>query len=354
MRTQLLPTTLIVFTALASSSSADVLVLDAAKDNTLYEDAGGALSNGAGEYIFSGKTAMSLLRRGLIQFDVAGSVPAGSTIESVRLILDMDMTIASDQDVSLHEVLADWGEGASDAPGMEGTGTAAAAGDATWLHTFYSSAFWTTAGGDFDPTASATTSVKTAGTYTWGTSAGLVADVQGWLDTPASNFGWILVHDDEVTVTTAKRYASREHSDASLRPRLEIGFTPAGGCGTTPYCAANPNSTGVSSRIFLSGSCSIMANNFNLTAQPVPNQPGIFFFGNNQLQVSFGNGFLCVGGGIVRLRPVVFGSGNVATLTANPNQLVAGTKNFQYWYRDPMGLGAGFNLSDGMAVTLVP
>jgi hypothetical protein len=342
---------------LAAPSAADVLVLDAAKDNTLYEDNAGTLSNGIGEYVFTGVTAVSSIRRAVMQFDVAGAVPAGSTIESVRLVLQMNMTIASAQDVSLHEALEDWGEGTSDAPGQEGAGTTSTANDATWIHTYFPGSLWTTAGGEFDPTASATISVKSDGRYTWGSTAAMVADAQGWLDTPASNFGWVIKHDDEATATTAKRYASRENIVAQVRPRLEIGFAPPGGCPTIPYCIANPNSTGVSARIYAVGDCSIAANNFTLISQPVPNQSAIFFLGNSQLQVPFGDGFLCAGGGVKRLLPPTTASANVVTKVVNliGAGIVPSTKNIQCWYRDPMGAGgSGYNTPDGMQVTFVP
>ena len=43
-----------------------------------------------------------------------------------------------------------------------------------------------------------------------------------------------------------------------------------------------------------------------------------------------------------------------ASLTG-PGQISAGsTWNFQFWYRDPAGGGAGFNLSDGLQLTFCP
>ncbi|MGH7613747.1 MAG: hypothetical protein ACREMW_06870 [Gemmatimonadales bacterium] len=57
----------------------------------------------------------------------------------------------------------------------------------------------------------------------WGSTAQLVADVQGWLADPASNFGWILIGDESATAT-AKQFDSRE-SAASIRPELRVFFT---------------------------------------------------------------------------------------------------------------------------------
>lgn len=48
----------------ASASYSDVVMLDASKDNTLYEDVTGSISNGAGEYFFAGATAIGGIRRG--------------------------------------------------------------------------------------------------------------------------------------------------------------------------------------------------------------------------------------------------------------------------------------------------
>src|SRR3972149_2221972 len=66
---------------------AEVATLEAAKDNTLYEDGAGSLSNGAGQYFFAGLTVRDEKRRGLIAFDVAGGVPAGSALPRGGLTL---------------------------------------------------------------------------------------------------------------------------------------------------------------------------------------------------------------------------------------------------------------------------
>lgn len=178
------------------------------RDNTLYEDAGGALSNGAGSYVFTGNTSGNGVRRALLRFDVAGAVPPGSTITSAALALNMSMAISGPENVDLHRVTADWGEGSSDAGGPEGGGTASTPGDATWIHTFFNTALWTAPGGDFSAAPSAAALVDGTGVYVWGSSAGMVADTQTWLDDPASNFGWILV-GNEAVLGTAKRFDSR-------------------------------------------------------------------------------------------------------------------------------------------------
>lgn len=209
-----------------NAAHAAQVTLNAVKDNTLFEwPEGGQFSNGAGEYFFAGRNNQDQpfsIRRGLIAFDVAGSIPAGSTITGVTLTLYMSRTTAPATNVTLHRLSSDWGEGASDAGGQEGLGAASEPGDATWEHTFYDTQFWTTPGGDFLGAVSATTSVGGNGFYSW-TGAGLVADVQYWLDNPGSDFGW-LVKGDESAPHLAKRFNSRTSGTVSRRPALVINY----------------------------------------------------------------------------------------------------------------------------------
>jgi len=208
---------------------ADVITIEPSKDNTLYQDAAGSLSNGAGGNFFVGKTAAGVIRRGLLAFDIISHIPPGSTINSVSLTLHMSRTSSGSQLVSLHKVLADWGEGTSVAPRGGGGGGPATSADATWLHTFYDTDFWDNAGGDFADTQSATTDVNDEGFYTWGSTPQMIADVQSWLDNPASDFGWILV-GNEAHSRTSKRFDSRDNATPALRPMLTINFTALTTC----------------------------------------------------------------------------------------------------------------------------
>ena len=222
----------------SSLASAGTININPSKDNTLYEydSKEGDHSNALGLHFFAGKTAMSELRRGVLAFNIAGSIPPGSTITAVSLSLNMSRTPTNTFYVmELHKLLADWGEGTSIAPGEEGDGAPATTNDATWRHRFFDTIFWTTQGGDFSPTVSASQMVGPLGQYTW-SSAQMVADVQGWLDNPASNFGWLMLGDESV-ILTAKRFDTRESTNP---PVLAVTFIPAGTPTPTPRPTPRP------------------------------------------------------------------------------------------------------------------
>jgi len=220
-----------------TTATANIINITSTKDNTLYEydPAEGDHSNGAGFHFFAGENGMGELRRGVIAFDVAGTIPAGSTIIAVTLTMNMSMTPAGPETVELHKLLADWGEGTSHAPMGEGDGAPATPNDATWRHRFFDTIFWVTEGGDFSAVASAVQSVGGVGQYMW-SSAQMVADVQEWLDSPASNFGW-LVLGDETAIATAKRFDTRESASP---PMLSIQYTPGPRVTPTPRARPTP------------------------------------------------------------------------------------------------------------------
>jgi spore coat protein A len=235
-------------------ASADQVTLQPTQDNTLYEpitkDGLQDRSNGAGASMFTGRTKDALdaggqvaARRGVLAFDIAGNIPAGATINSVQLTLRCTKAKQNTGfNVRVHELLSDWGEGSSNTGNsQQGRGDTPTTGDATWRHTFYDTQFWTTQGGDYVGTASATTSVGGQGDYTWGSTSGMVADVQGWLDNPSQNFGWILVGDESQN-ETAKQFATRENNDSggAFRPELVVDYTPlviSGACCQVEVCS---------------------------------------------------------------------------------------------------------------------
>ena len=206
------------------------ITIVASQDTTIFDIQNGVYnSNGAGQYMFTGRNDLGNVRRALIRFDLS-AIPPGSTITAASVQLRLSRSRPGTHPASLHRVLAPWGEGASDAADPEGMGAPPQPGDATWIHRFFDTQFWTTPGGDFVGTPSATTSIPNQnGFYTW-TGQGIVTDVQYWLDEPTANHGWIL-RGNETQDQSAKRFDSRENPTAANRPQLIVTFTPPTGFG---------------------------------------------------------------------------------------------------------------------------
>lgn len=137
-------------------------------------------------------------------------------------------------------------------------------------------------------------------------------------------------------------------------------FTPI----ITNYCVSTPNSFSLGgAEISSSGSASVISNDLTLLVDSAPNnQFGLFFFGTSQIQTPIGNGFLCVGGDLFRFSTVQTTSMGTASFLLDNRNLPFGapsfapgqTANFQFWFRDAAGGGAGFNFSNALAVTFEP
>ena len=74
-------------------------MLGANRDDTLYETLGDQRNNGAGQWVFAGKTSSGAIRRGLISFDIAAGLPAGVTVTGVTLTLNMSRTSGGGADI---------------------------------------------------------------------------------------------------------------------------------------------------------------------------------------------------------------------------------------------------------------
>lgn len=244
------------------------VTLAASKDNTLYENTNGSLSNGAGQYMFAGRTNTGRIRRAVVSFGISGSIPSGATIMSATLSLHMSRTSTGAYTVTLHRLYEDWGEAGSDADSNEGAGAVAQTGDATWLHRFYDNRLWFTQGGEFASKASASLSVAGEGPYTWASTPALVADVQSCVDSPLLCYGWLIKGDESENKTT-KRFDTRESDFPDRRPVLAVGYTmdtptpsstpsqtptasdtPTAGPTSTPSTTGTPTDTGTPTSTF--------------------------------------------------------------------------------------------------------
>jgi len=218
-------------TVLPLAARSASITLNPSKDNTIYSESG-TLSNGAGTRVFAGENGAGAPRRALIRFDLS-AIAANAIVDSVVVQLTVVQTHGTPVAVTLHRLLADWGEGTSLGAMGEGGGGNATPGDATWTQRFYlaPAALWSTPGGDFSA-ASASHSVLSIGTYAW-RSGGLNADVAFWLANSAQNFGWEVIGNESVA-STAKAFGSRQNATPSVRPALTVYYTVPTAAGAAP------------------------------------------------------------------------------------------------------------------------
>ena len=189
-------------------------------DNTMFKDL--VLSNGIGEYFFAGTTKDGVIKRALVMFDLAGSVPDGVTVDSAILVLIPTKVKPGSTSIDVHMLTTEWGEGTSKAEDGDGKGATATANDATWEFAKFNTAPWIKSGGDYAIEAIASSTVST-GIDAEFSSVGITANVNFWLVNPTSNFGWILIGDEFSTSTSAK-FGSRDNTDPMLWPKLKLYY----------------------------------------------------------------------------------------------------------------------------------
>lgn len=355
-----------VLLALAPLASAGTLVLTPAQDGTLYEYPQGNVSNGAGDWLFAGRTNADQLRRGLLRFDVASALPAGATVTAVELRLVMSKTLITlPKACTLHRALAPWGEGATDAAGEEGEGALALPGDATWTRRFFPGTSWAVPGGDFVAAPSASADVGPIGSYTWfstagSSTAGLVADVQLWLDEPASDHGWVLLCA-EGEGQTAKRFNSRQHPEAGTHPMLVVSFDPPAGCAGAgePYGSSLAGAGGLASTL-AAGGCPQAGGSFELRlAHGVGGAAGWLFAGLAPAALPFKGGQFLVAVPAAQVALVLGGPAGepgagelVLPVTLPPDARLSGTTLFlQAGFGDALA-PQGAALGNGLALVI--
>ncbi len=201
-------------------ANSEVLEVSSSKDNTLFESEDGSLSNGSGPEIFAGTNGQNLRRRGLLYFDFVDALPEVVVVDSVFLYLSVtNAPNETTQSFSLSVISEEWGEGSSVSNG--GQGAPAEKGDATWLHRFYPNEFWSEPGGSDDPTGNQSFTLGGNGTYEI-SGPRLTLLVSAAADGVILNEGWILRGSGDLN--SARRIASRENTNANLRPRLVIHY----------------------------------------------------------------------------------------------------------------------------------
>jgi hypothetical protein len=196
----------------------------AVADATIFAEQGGGyaydgVADGQGGSLWTSVLAAGVVRRALVRFDVSG-IPPGAVVLEAGVEAFM-IRLREPQTLALHRLTASWGEGPSNG-GDAGIGAPALPGDSTWTHRVWPDQRWAARGGDYLLTASATTPVNGwPAPVSWASTPELVDDVQGWIDTPASNHGWMMIGTESGS-QNATRLASRHDGSPIARPRLRV------------------------------------------------------------------------------------------------------------------------------------
>jgi hypothetical protein len=199
--------------------SAQTVNLTPSKDNAIYSESGNA--SGAG-YIFAGTSCSGFFRRALMEFDLS-SIPSNALVNSVTLTLNINQTGSSTSEVyRIYGLTQEFGEGTSvPMSGGGGAGATPVAPDATWTNAMLGTTPWTTQGGDFNSTALSAVSMTSSGNQVFASEPAFVSLVQSWINTPATNFGIILI-GDETASCNARRFGSKE---LGIAPVLSVTYS---------------------------------------------------------------------------------------------------------------------------------
>ena len=226
--------------AMARPAEAVTVSFGASKDTTIFQNnptygAGGA----AGLFAGTNSGNPPSPRRGLVDFNVS-PIPNGATITDVQLRLVIGQIAGSGggggsngPTIGVYKLDVGWGEANTGALGDTsvsggGQGSLALTGDSTWNDRFFDATnpvSWTVPGGksgtDYEAAASASlVQGNTVGSVSiWETSQ-LTNDVQGWVDSPATNNGWMLINADESSAQTFRAFYSKDYNPLPTDPNF--------------------------------------------------------------------------------------------------------------------------------------
>lgn len=142
--------------------------------------------------------------RGLLRFDLS-SIPTNAVIETVTLSVTVTRYDWGHVDThAIHPLTMAWSETEA---------SWSTSGEAGWN------------GGAFAEEGDSTVAFGAGtGTFTFPSTANLLATVQGWVGNAAGNHGWVLRNEDEETAPNARRVGSRE---SSTPPELTVVYSVA-------------------------------------------------------------------------------------------------------------------------------
>ncbi|MEO7600112.1 MAG: DNRLRE domain-containing protein [Opitutus sp.] len=170
-------------------------------DTHIRSDATTTNYGGATTLLIDGKPDYSALLR----WDLS-AIPAGKTVTAVTLTFNV--VTPSSHVYELYALRRDWSES-----------------EATWAKAT-SAVNWTTAGassstGDREPTVLGTVTSTTTGSRTITLNGSGVAKVQSWINSPSTNFGFVV---QDYTVTKGIDLTSSEGGNVSQRPIITVTY----------------------------------------------------------------------------------------------------------------------------------
>jgi len=200
------------------------------QDATIYEEA--ELASGSGDLIVGRTNGRSngTFRRSLLAFDLS-EIPAGATITDVSLTLTVGKrgprASSISYDLLLHRLTASWSEGPFDGGGQGADPTDE---DVTYGFRQFDGEPWQNRGGDFLETPSATFPVDgTVGRNSKVviTGAGMVADIQAWINDPSQNHGWMMRGGEASNLNggTIHFFGRQDNLPADLPAQLAVSYT---------------------------------------------------------------------------------------------------------------------------------
>jgi hypothetical protein len=169
--------------------------------------------------------------RSLIRFrDIAFSLGPDKVITSATMYLYCNSeNTGGDYSISAYRTLLDWGEGSLD-------GGAGEVDAVCWNDAQYTGLSWNAAGcdsasdvtgedstADRRTTAEAMTTITGLGWFSWN----LTTAVQKWYSGQWSEYGIILINDNEGTAGSLKQFLSSENPNDGGRPYLEVTYDTA-------------------------------------------------------------------------------------------------------------------------------
>ena len=206
--------------AVTSTTAASTTTLVATGDTWLDEDK--PIENNGGNTKLIVDSEATKRNRALVRFTLP-ALPAGAIITGATLTLTKTGGKTSPvTPMAVHRVTASWTEGT-----LSGN-----TGEASWTNRM-TGVPWTTPGGTFATSGSATANVSTNTTYNWN----VTTIVKDWLDQGLVNNGFMVKAVTESGGDNAMEFSSSEA--LSGKPQLSITYTTITGCGLTCVPIAN-------------------------------------------------------------------------------------------------------------------